>query len=183
MLDSARLRLEPIAREHAALLYDGLQDPALYAYLAADPPTDVGELAARYDFLAGRTSPDGTEVWLNWVLFERAGSAALGYVQATVRGDAAFLGYVLLTGAQRRGYMREAVAAVLDELRRRGVSAVFASVDTRNAGSIAVLEALAFERLGTERSDENVRAGRGRDHRYRLRLGPPPGQAPTMPAG
>ncbi len=183
MLESGRLRLEPIARQHAALLYDGLQDPALYPYLAADPPADVAELAARYDFLAGRTSPDGTEAWLNWVLFERAGSTALGYIQATLRGDAAFLGYVLLTAAQRRGYMREAVAAVLGELRRRGVATVFANVDTRNAGSIAVLKALAFERLGTERSDENVRAGPGRDHRYRLRLGPPPSQAPTMPVG
>jgi len=103
VLKSGRLRLEPIARQHAALLYDGLQDPALYPYLAADPPADVAELAARYDFLAGRTSPDGTEAWLNWVLFERAGSTALGYIQATLRGDAAFLGYVLLTAAQRRG--------------------------------------------------------------------------------
>jgi len=183
VLESARLRLEPIVRAHASLLFDGLQDPALYPYLAADPPTDVAALAERYAFLAGRTSPDGAEGWLNWVLFERAGSAALGYVQASVRGDAAFLGYVLFTAAQRRGYMREAVAAVLVELGRRGVTEVFASVDTRNAGSIGVLEGLDFERFGTERSDEIVRAGPGHDHRYRRRLGSPVGYAPTMPAG
>ncbi len=170
-LESARLRLEPIVADHAADLFDGLQDPALYPYLAADPPRDVAELAERYAFLAGRTSPDGSEGWLNWVLFERDGSAALGYVQATLRpGATASLGYVLFTHAQRRGFAREAVGRVLRELRERGIATAYASVDTRNAASIAVLEALGFERFTTERSPDVLMGERGMDHRYRLAL-------------
>ena len=170
-LESERLRLEPIVAAHASALFDGLQDPELYPYLAADPPKDVAELAERYAFLANRTSPDGSEGWLNWVLFERERDVALGYVQATLRPDAsASLGYVLFTRAQRRGFAREAVSRVLRDLLEREIATVYATVDTRNAASIAVLEALGFERFSTERSADILMGERGTDHRYRLVL-------------
>jgi RimJ/RimL family protein N-acetyltransferase len=49
---------------------------------------------------------------------------------------------------------------------RRGVREILASVDTRNARSIALLERLGFERVATEGAE--LHGEPTRDHRYRL---------------
>jgi RimJ/RimL family protein N-acetyltransferase len=68
----------------------------------------------------------------------------LGYVQAGVAEGVATLAYLLAVAAQRQGYAREAVGAVIGHLTAQGVARFRACVDTRNARSIALLEALGF---------------------------------------
>jgi [ribosomal protein S5]-alanine N-acetyltransferase len=48
----------------------------------------------------------------------------------------------------RRGYAREAVAAVLDRAFGEGIEAVVADVDPRNEASLALLQSLGFGRSG-----------------------------------
>lgn len=147
MIPTERLRLEDLTPEHAEKLFDGLQDPSLYAFIDDEPPPSLDWLRARYERLATRRSPDGRERWLNWAIrIHRTGDYA-GYVQATVRQDGtALLGYVLFGTAQGRGYGTEAVEATLRHLAaHERVAEARASVDPENAKSIALLERLGFE--------------------------------------
>lgn len=60
------------------------------------------------------------------------------------------LGYALASAHWGKGYASEAVRAVLDYgFRELGLNRVEADIDTRNAGSAAVLERLGFRKEGT----------------------------------
>src|SRR6059058_1561421 len=82
-LETGRLLLEPLRPDHSAELAPVLADPALYVFTGGDPPS-AAELGERYERQARGRSADGRELWLNWIVRERAGGAAVGYVQATV---------------------------------------------------------------------------------------------------
>lgn len=172
-LTTARLRLEPIRANHAELMLDGLRELSLYAYQTDEPPGDLASLRARYARLSAGRSPDGTQHWLNWILVPRAGGGAAGYVQATVAQDlgSAEIGYLVLGAHQRRGFAGEAVGALVRHLFAAGVAVLRATVDTRNAPSIALLERLEFHREGTRLSDDVIDGLRWTDFDYVRRAG------------
>jgi RimJ/RimL family protein N-acetyltransferase len=126
-----------------------LSDPVLYEFIEEAPPVSVEALAARYERLARRTSTDGTQRWLNWAICEGDGRPC-GYVQATVLDDRrAWIAYVLARPRWGQGIATRATAAMIDYLGRElGVRRLLASVDARNAASIALLERLAFIQAG-----------------------------------
>lgn len=147
VLRTRRLRLEELTEAHAAGMYDGLRDVALYRYTDDAPPADLEALRARYARLQQRCSPDGRAHWLNWIVRTNDDGRYLGYVQATVATDGAeaLIGYVIFTAAQRRGYGAEAVAAMLAEVSATYSPGVFrATVDRRNDASIRLLQRLGF---------------------------------------
>ena len=78
-----RLDLEPLVAEHAAELGPLLDDVALHKFTGGKP-LSTAVLAARYARLAHRRSPDGSQLWGNWVMRVRATGVAAGTVQATV---------------------------------------------------------------------------------------------------
>jgi ribosomal-protein-alanine N-acetyltransferase len=170
VLETARLRLEPIRGDHADAMVEGLGDPALYAFALDETPAGRDELRERYERLASGWSPDGDEHWLNWIVVPCAGAGAAGYVQATVARDrsTAVIGYLVLSAFQRRGIGGEAVGAMVDHLVAAGIGTLRAVVDVRNAASIALLDRLGFERRRTMRSDDVLAGVRGFDHEYVL---------------
>jgi RimJ/RimL family protein N-acetyltransferase len=157
-LQTARLRLEPLAEAHADGLFAGLGDERLYAHIAERPPVSLEALRARYRRLESRRSPDGREQWLNWVLFVAGAARPLGYVQATVHADGvAEVAYLLLRAAWGSGYAREATQAMVAHLRTRDGGLRFrATVDPRNAASVRLLEALGFARVALRRDAEQI---------------------------
>ena len=88
MLRTKRLRLETLRVQHADLMYPGLLDSSLYTFQDDTPPASLEYLRARYAFLESARSPDGTEMWLNWIVFHQDGQEPIGYLQATVRPQA-----------------------------------------------------------------------------------------------
>lgn len=94
-LHSERLDLLPIGPEHAEELAAALADPALHAFTGGSPAT-ADDLRVRYARLAAG-SPDPTETWGNWALRLRADGRLTGYVQTTVRPEAAELAWVVGT--------------------------------------------------------------------------------------
>lgn len=154
-LESERLRLEPLRAAHADELATVLADRALYGFTDAVPPTPA-ELRARFERQARGGPPDGSARWLNWVLRLRDGGPAIGTVQATVRGEEAELAWVIGTASQRRGYAREAAAAVAERLCRDGAAVLVAHVHPEHAASMAVAQALGL-RPGAAREDGEVR--------------------------
>jgi ribosomal-protein-alanine N-acetyltransferase len=145
VLSGPGVLLEPQMAGHAPELFAVLRDPRVYRYLDTEPPADEASLRARLVRLEARRSPDGAEVWLNWVVRNPAG-VLVGYVQATVASDqSADIGYVLGAAHWRRGYGGAAVATMLDELRTGyGVTRLRATVECDNEASRRLLERLGF---------------------------------------
>jgi len=164
MVTTPRLRLEPLLPDHADAMFEGLRDPRLYAFTPDEPPVSRAALRARYERLATRRSPDGSQQWLNWAVADRRDGAYLGYLQATIREDGgAAVAYVLFHDAWGKGHAREALRAVLDELAERyGCRDADASVEPDNARSIAVLEALGFVADGRDEDGLRYRKALGR---------------------
>lgn len=143
-IDVGALRLEPLTAAHAPEMFGVLSDPAIYEFENA-PPASEAALARRYAIQERRSSEDGSEVWLNWVVQLPDGTLA-GYVQATVlRTGVAFVAYELASRHWRQGIGSTAVAAMLGELAQRyGVETHLAVLKARNHRSQALLRKLGF---------------------------------------
>ncbi|MFT5534380.1 MAG: ribosomal-protein-alanine N-acetyltransferase [Burkholderiaceae bacterium] len=149
VLHTDRLILTPLKVAHAAAMFDGLLDAGSYAFLPDVPLADVAALAARYERLEHRRSPDGREIWLNWVIGFTDAPHLCGYVQFTVQPYArrAMVAYFVFAPFRQQGVAREAVAAALAEvIAHFPLAHVDAEIDTRNAASIALIERLGFVR-------------------------------------
>lgn len=167
-LETPRLLLEPLVARHAAALYEALQAPELYTFIPQDQPSTLESLIARYTALSRRRSPDGREVWLNWALRQRAADVYVGVVQATVLANhSALFAYMIFKPFWRQGYARESCEAVLAHLfEEYGVSRVAAEIDTRNAASIRLVEALGFTRVTTVHGADYFKGTMSDEYRY-----------------
>jgi RimJ/RimL family protein N-acetyltransferase len=177
---SPRLRLTPIGAADAAGMYPGLQSPRLYDYIPDAPPSSIDALAQRYARLARGRSPDGGELWYNWVVREALDDRPLGFVQATIGIDESspcLLAYVIFEPAWGRGIGREAVSALIAHLRDTlGRIEFKALIDTRNARSIGLVESLQFRRVATHVAADYVKGEQSDEYEYRL---PPEERGPT----
>jgi RimJ/RimL family protein N-acetyltransferase len=119
-----RLALEPLAVAHAAELAPLLDDVALHEFTGG-APLSAAALADRYARLAARRSPEGDQLWGNWVLRIRATGAAAGIVQATLPAGGPAAGpaevaWVVVRAAQGLGYASEAARSLVGLLQEAG---------------------------------------------------------------
>ena len=119
-----RLDLEPLTADHAAELAPVLDDAALHEFTGG-APLAAAALAARYARLSVRRSPDGHQLWGNWVMRVRGTGMAVGTVQVTLpaAGPAAGpaeVAWVVGRQAQGRGYAREAASGLVALLQEAG---------------------------------------------------------------
>jgi ribosomal-protein-alanine N-acetyltransferase len=165
-----RLALEPLAPSHASEAAPFLADPAMWRYIPRPLPT-AEDVARRFAIVSVVDRPNGDR-WLNWVLRRHADGQAIGLVETTVsRGRRAYLAYFVFVPFQRQGYAREACASTLAYLRDGcGVVQVDAEVDTRNAASQRLLEALGFTRDATLHPADPIGGEPAWDYRYGLVL-------------
>lgn len=153
------LVLEPQTAAHALALYPVLCDPAIYRH-ENQPPVSAAWLLERFAGLESRSSPDGREQWLNWVVrtdpapgmpavqpVGHPSAVWVGYVQATLDGSGdALLGYEFGSAWWGRGIAGAAVAAVLDELAvHHGARCAVAVTKQSNQRSQALLKRLGFD--------------------------------------
>jgi RimJ/RimL family protein N-acetyltransferase len=115
-----RLALEPLTVAHAAELAPLLDDVALHEFTGG-APLSAAALADRYERLAARRSPEGGQLWGNWVLRIRATGAAAGIVQATLpAAGPAEVAWVVVRAAQGLGYASEAARSLVGLLQEAG---------------------------------------------------------------
>ncbi|WIV98134.1 GNAT family N-acetyltransferase [Kinneretia aquatilis] len=145
-IESPRLWLEPLRASHAAELFDGLQEPELYRWISMDRPEDLESLAAHWQALERRCSPDGQFAWPIWALRRKADGRCLGRLDAEIDAqlNAPNLGYYLLRPAWGQGYASEAVQAATAALRERGVRRIVSTVTVGNRASVRALEKAGF---------------------------------------
>jgi RimJ/RimL family protein N-acetyltransferase len=169
-LETERLILEPLRREHARHLFPVLSDTRIYTYIPQDPPASVPALETRYRRLESRKSPSGDEDWLNWAIRLKQNERYIGTIQATLRGDrSSLLAYELSTDFRGHGFATEACARVIESLfADYDVVEIVAEVDTRNAASCRLLERLSFRRVETRAGVDFFKGSSSDEYTYKL---------------
>ena len=153
-LSTERLRIEPLTADDADDLFPVLDDPALGRYTGELPLDDVEALRARFARWQLRRSPDGTELWLNWVVRHRGDDRAIGVLQATVADGETAIAWTIGTTFQRQGLATEAAGCLLLWLRAAiGHARIVAWIHPDHLASQAVAR-----RIGLRPSDR-VRDG------------------------
>jgi len=169
VLETERLRMEPLSESHAADLFPLLSDPRLYAFVPQDPPEDLEALASRYRFLESRRSPEGDEEWLNWAVRSKTEGNCVGTVQVTIRPDRrAQLAYEVGVPYWRRGVATEACTRLIQALFDEGILEIWAELDTRNVASIRLLERLGFARGALRRKADHFKGSDSNEWTYAL---------------
>jgi RimJ/RimL family protein N-acetyltransferase len=101
-----------------------LDDATLHEFTGG-APLDPAALAARYARLQERHSPDGRQLWGNWLIRVRGTGTAAGTVQVTLPSGgpvagAAEVAWVVGRPAQGHGYAKEAASGLVALLRESG---------------------------------------------------------------
>jgi [ribosomal protein S5]-alanine N-acetyltransferase len=153
-----RLELRRTRIEDAEAMFDALRHPDMYPYIPRIAPKSVEDVVTRFTRVMQETAPDRTEQWLNWTVWLRETGAPLGTVEATVSLDRCVsVGYLFDPRVWRRGYAREAVAAMIEYLKAQGAASFEAVIDVRNEASKALAARLGFRHGQTQGVDETWR--------------------------
>ena len=177
-LSTVRLVLEPLLPSHAAALFAGYDDDRMWRFMPSrHRPASVAELEQRFTRYVARKSPDGLQTWLNYAVRDKRGQY-VGWVQATIEGTQAMVGYSIFADHWRQGYGAEACAELICCLvREYYVEDIVATVDTGNVASIRLLETLGFIRVWTGASEDMPGCT---DHRYEFHPPNVPGAARAL---
>jgi len=169
VIETERLNLAPLVREHAENMFQLLADASLYEYTQDEPPSSLQALQERYAFLQARRSPDGIQAWLNWVLHESKSGETIGFVQATVTRNEADVAWVVGTQWQGQGYGTEAVEAMMSWLYSVGVSSIQAKINPVHFASQRVAEKVGLVRTNEVSDGEFVWKSTRNEHAARPR--------------
>lgn len=139
-----RLDIEPLIVGHAAELAPLLDDARLHEFTGGEP-LGLADLTARFERLAARRSPDGAQLWGNWVLRRRDTGIAAGTLQATLpaagpSAGPAEIAWVVASAAQGSGYAKEAARSLADRLAQASWT-VIAHIHPRHIASQRVATA------------------------------------------
>jgi RimJ/RimL family protein N-acetyltransferase len=151
---AADLVLEPLTVAHAPEMFEVLRDPLTHLYIDHPPPPSVDHLRAVYKQLETRKSPDGRQLWLNWVV-RVPGQPSMGYVQATVVSQGrAWVAYLLASKHWGQGHAYAAMQAMLGYLGPScGVGLYMATVEAGNQRSIRLLQRLGFHAASAQEAE------------------------------
>ena len=168
-LHTDRLRLRPVGEGDADALWALHSDAHVLRYWDSPPWTDPVR-AQRFIAVSRQLAEEGTGARL--AIDHASDGTFLGWCSLTRWNPdhrSAAMGYCLAESAWGRGYATEAARAVLDwAFATLDLNRVQAETDTRNAGSIRVLEKLGFVREGTLREDCVVNGDVSDSHVYGL---------------
>ena len=139
---TSRLRIEPLAPDHAEGLVAALDDDRVGRYIGGPDVTPIEALRTRIARLLEGAPPGSGETWLNWAVL--AGDTIVGRVEATLHRGVAEVAYVFGPAHWGQGYATEATGWMIGELRSRGLAEFWATVVTANDGSIRLLQRLGF---------------------------------------
>ncbi|HEY1729831.1 MAG TPA: GNAT family N-acetyltransferase [Candidatus Baltobacteraceae bacterium] len=143
---TARLDLIPVDDENARNLWRVLQQPNLREFQDI-PRISVEEFERQVRTRPTRFGP-GAIGRFEWLIRERQSGADAGWVSVRINDrtrDHAELGYSLLTTARRKGYAREALRALVDEIFAvTELAELHACTVPENLSSRRVLEGLGF---------------------------------------
>lgn len=142
--------------DHANLLFEYLQEDALYHYIPDQKYASIQALKERYSrLIQGSTNTE--EIWLNWVIFNDSElKKPIGTLQATLfpQQETVQIGYVIFKPFWGKGYASKAVEWLEAHLKETfPIQYLEAYVDPQNTASIKVLEKNLFNFIKLEDDD------------------------------
>ena len=138
-ISTRRLDLMPLTAADSDDLFPMLDDPALGRFTGETPPADIEAVRIRFARWEARRSPDGAELWLNWVVRRREDARAVGLLQATVGEDDTSIAWTIGTAFQRQGFATEAGHELIAWLRDSlGAPLIVGSIHPDNIASVTV---------------------------------------------
>ncbi len=157
VLETPRLRLRPFVPEDAEAMFAACTSRAeCFRYLPWEPDTDLEQTRRRVEFWRRAGA-------FHWAITQRQGGGLVGYVNlhgVEPENGCAETTYLLSPEAWGRGYMTEALAAVLDHaFGEAGLWRVAADYYAGNDASGRVLERCGMRREGVAR-DRYLKNGR-----------------------
>ena len=155
-LNTNRLRLTPLMATHAKAMFPILSDSELYSFTGDEPPESEVSLETRYRYLESRKSPDGSELWLNWLVSLGENSVSMGYVQATVSESHADIAWVIGLKWQGNGYASEAATALVRWLGENGVCSIRCCINPSHVASQRVASRAGLHKTTLSEDGEDV---------------------------
>ena len=167
-LTTPRLSIEPVTANHAASLFEPMQEEAIYQWISAKPPKSMELLSQRWGQLVSRLSPNGDEAWLAWAVRRSREGAYVGKLDANVDSTdiATNVGFFFFPAFWGEGYASEAVTAMTDHLASHGISKMVATVTLGNAASNRVLEKAGFTQTRILPQNDTIRGVKYDDIEY-----------------
>jgi len=159
-LSASRVVLRWLLPEDAPALFRIYSDPEAMKYWSSPPMTAEDEAHALLDGIAKGLASGGLFEW--GVALQETGAVIGTVTLASIdrKNKRAEVGFMLDRAMWRRGYMSEALGALLDHaFGELDLARIEADVDPDNAGSLGLLERLGFQREGYLR--ERWRVGGG----------------------
>jgi len=148
-INANRVSLRPITERDIDSLYNIFSDPEVMRYWSS-PPIEDREAARR--LLSDIQDMFQRRLYFQWGIARRTDDALIGtstLFHVESNNHRAEIGYALCRAEWGRGYMQEALRALIgyafSELRLHRIEA---DVDPRNMASIRTLERLGFEKEG-----------------------------------
>jgi RimJ/RimL family protein N-acetyltransferase len=153
-LQTDRLVLTPLSVADANEMVGVLADSSLYSFTGGSAP-DIEVLHDRYRAQVSGPAA-GDEIWHNWIIRLGESAGAIGFVQATVRGDGADIAWVVAPAWQRRGYATEAARAMCEWLLGTGVAVLTAHIHPDHTASNGVAAAVGLHSTGARDDGEVI---------------------------
>jgi ribosomal-protein-alanine N-acetyltransferase len=139
----------PQLTDAVALFEEYCQDPEVTKYLIWRPHKDIQETIS---FLTGCLARWESGEELTWGITQKGEEQVIGMVACRLRGHAADIGYVIARRYWNRGFVTEAVRAVVEwAAKLEPIFRVWAVCDTANGASARVLEKVGMTREGVLR--------------------------------
>jgi RimJ/RimL family protein N-acetyltransferase len=145
--ETARLLLRPAIKEDAHAIFEKYaQDTRVTRYLSWLPHKSIDET---YAYLARYHGPWNERSVFLWALIRKEDDQFTGALEARINGHQMSLGYVLAQSEWGKGYMPEAVRAVIDwAMTQPDIYRIWAVCDVENPASARVMEKVGMEREG-----------------------------------
>jgi RimJ/RimL family protein N-acetyltransferase len=166
---TSRLVLLAVQPDHALAMWPVLSDPALYQWIAREPPATLAEVESRLARISQRTAPSRTEQWLNWTAWLRDTNEAIGIVEATVPPSSdVLIAYMFASRVWGKGYAHEATAAAIEAMCAAGARSFTATIDTRNEASRGLAQRLGFTCIGRRANQEIIAGAASEEEVWRI---------------
>src|SRR3954468_5217962 len=145
ILCTSRLRLDPLSREAAPLIYPLMTDPEVMAHWDVSEIDDPEVVAKIVDQQVADTEADRARYWMMHTLADTVFVGVCDLTDINHAQHTADVGFMLKREAWGQGFALEAMQAVLTHAAVDGFRRLFARTHVGNRRSEAMLENLGFE--------------------------------------
>lgn len=147
-LSTDRLLLRSLRMEDACAIFEGwAQDPEVVRYLIWRPHQSIKETE---EFVRSCMLAWENEMHFAYMITLKPGGEAMGMIDARIHPPEVEIGYGLARVHWGKGYMPEAVRALIDwAFQQPSIYRVCATTDVENIASQRVLEKVGMSREGT----------------------------------